>query len=94
MLSNGCYNNSCSLLSCFFHEQSTHNDTVFIIEVADRFIQKDKVEWLAKAAYKSNALLLAERKLPGSFINLIGNTDCFEKSNNLFILLVVGQAIF
>ena len=93
MLPDGCDNNACSLLARLFHEQPAHYGTVVIVQVADGFVQEDKVERLAKAADKSDALLLPEGKLAGSFVGFVGNAGCFEKGENFFFLLMVGQAV-
>ena len=93
MLPDGCDNNSCSLLARLFHEQPAHYGTVVIVQVADGLVQEDKVERLAKAADKSDALLLPEGKLAGSFVGFVGNAGCFEKGENFFFLLMVGQAV-
>ena len=45
------------------------------------------------AADKSYALLLPEGKLAGSFVGFVGNAGCFEKGENFFFLLMVGQAV-
>ena len=92
MFPDGCDNNSCSLLARLFHEQPAHYGTVVIVQVADGLVQEDKVERLAKAADKSDALLLPEGKLAGSFVGFVGNAGCFEKGENFFFLLMVGQA--
>lgn len=42
---------------------------------------------------KSDALLLPEGKLAGSFVGFVGNAGCFEKGENFFFLLMVGQAV-
>ena len=93
MFPDGCDNNACSLLARLFHEQPAHYSTVVVVQVADGFVQEDKVERLAKAADKSDALLLPEGKLAGSFVGFVGNAGCFEKGENFFFLLMVGQAV-
>ena len=50
---------------------------VVIVQVADGLVQEDKVKRLAKAADKSDALLLPEGKLAGSFVGFVGNAGCF-----------------
>ena len=94
MLPDGCDNNSCSLLACLFHEQPAHYGTVVVVQVADGFVQEDKVERLAKAADKSDALLLSEGKLAGSFVGFVGNAGCFEKGENFFFFLWLVRRFF
>ena len=36
-------------------------------------------------------MLLPEGKLAGSFVGFVGNAGCFEKGENFFFLLMVGQ---
>lgn len=94
MLPDGCDNNACSLLARLFHEQPAHYGTVVVVQVADGFVQEDKVERLAKAADKSDALLLPEGKLAGSFVGFVGNAGCFEKGENFFFFLWLVRRFF
>ena len=77
MLADGGDNDACALFVGFFHKQTAHDEVVFVIKMADRFIQEDKVERLAKASYKSDTLLLPEGEFAGFFIDFVGNADCF-----------------
>lgn len=94
VLPDGCDNNACSLLARLFHEQPAHYGTVVVVQVADGFVQEDKVERLAKAADKSDALLLPEGKLAGSFVGFVGNAGCFEKGENFFFFLWLVRRFF
>lgn len=94
MFPDGCDNNACSLLARLFHEQPAHYSTVVVVQVADGFVQEDKVERLAKAADKSDALLLPEGKLAGSFVGFVGNVGCFEKGENFFFFLWLVRRFF
>ena len=93
MFADGSHYDSRSLAAGFFCQQPAHDCSVLVIQMADGFVQEDKVERLAKAADKSDPLLLPERKHASLFVDFIGNTDCFEESDNLFFLFIIVQAI-
>ena len=61
MFSNGSNNYSCALPFGFFGQHASHKCAVIIIQVADRFIQKDEIERLAEGTDEGYALLLSER---------------------------------
>ncbi len=93
MLSDGRHNHSCTLVFGFLCEYPAHDASVVIVQVADGLVQEDEVEWLAEAADESHPLLLAEGELPGFLVSLVGNAENFEKGEDIFLLLVIGEAV-
>ena len=61
MFTDGSGDHSGSLCLCFGDDKFAHDAAVIIIQMADRFIQKYKVERLAECPDKGDALLLSER---------------------------------
>ena len=61
MLTYGSHYDSRFLAAGFFCQQSAHDCSVLVIQMADGFVQEDEVERLAEAADKGDSLLLAER---------------------------------
>lgn len=61
MFSNGSNNHSRTLPFGLFGQYTSHECAVIIIQMADRFIQKNEIERLAESTNKSYALLLPER---------------------------------
>ena len=71
MFANGRGNDSGTLFPGFVDDDFSHDAAVFIIQMADRFVQKQEVERLAECTDKSDPLLLAERKFSGFHVQLI-----------------------
>ena len=82
------------LSACFFQEQATHDPGIAIVQMTDRFVQKDKVERLAERPDKGDPLLLPERELPDLCMSFVCNPHCIEKGENLLFLPVTGQVVF
>lgn len=61
MLTYGSHYDSRFLAAGFFCQQSAHDCSVLVIQMADGFVQEDEVERLAEAADKGDSLLLAKR---------------------------------
>ena len=61
MLSDGGCDYTGSLCLCLGNDKFAHDAAVVIIQVADRLIQKKKIEWLAECSDKGDTLLLSER---------------------------------
>ena len=78
MFANGRSNDSGTLFPGFVDDDFSHDAAVFIIQMADRFIQKQEVERLAECTDKSNPLLLAERKFSGFHVQFIWDTQLLE----------------
>ena len=71
MLSNGCGDDSGTLFPGFVDDDFSHDTAVLIIQMADRFIQKQEVERLTECTDKGNPLLLPEREFSGFHIQFI-----------------------
>ena len=61
MFADGSHYDSRSLAAFFFCQQTDHDCSVLVIQIADGLVQEDEVERLAEAADKGDSLLLAER---------------------------------
>ena len=70
-----------------------HNPPILLIQMADRFIQKNKIERLAKGADQRNTLLLSERHFSYWRIPFIGNAELFKPSLDFFLRFKSGQRI-
>ena len=73
MFSNACDNHACPLSSCLFHHDLSHDIGIGVIQMADGFICKDKVEGLHEGPDHRHALLLSKGHPPDLGIQLIGN---------------------
>lgn len=90
----GSNNDTCSLPVGFFLKQVRQKVVVVVIQMADRFVQQDKIEGLAQAAYEGYPLLLPERQASRFFIYLVRQSGGLEERQYLFLLLVAGQLVF
>lgn len=64
MLSDRCNDDTCSLLASLFLQNLSHHLSVTVIQMADWFVEEDKVEGLTQGTDKRNSLLLSERHFP------------------------------
>ena len=93
MLSDGGYDDSRTLAPCFLCEQVAHDGSVSIIQMADGFVQEYEVKGLAKAADKSDTLLLAERQSGSLFIHFVCHSQGFEEGKDFLFLLIIGELV-
>ena len=87
------HNHSGTLLHGFFRKDTGHVLGIDFIQVTDRLVHEQEIEWLAKGAYQGHALLLTERHLPYLHIHLIANTQLKEQVLDILFLLETGQGI-
>ncbi len=87
------HNYSGTLLHGFFGEYTCHVLGIDFIQVTDRLVHEQEIEWLAKGAYQGHALLLAEGHLPYLHIHLIADAQLKEHVLDFFLLLETGQGI-
>ena len=78
MLADRGHNDTCPLSIRFLHQYPGHNPSILLIQMADRFIQKNKIKRLAKGADQRNTL----QKIEGE--------EEVEKMDALLSLAITG----
>ena len=87
------HNHSGTLLHGFFRKDTGHVLGIDFIQVADRFVHEQEIEWLTERTNQRYALLLTERHLSYLYIHLIANAQLKEHILDFCLLLETGQGI-